>query len=102
MRERFKTLFVVEPSHDLRTMRAYSDDIRLITTGDEKVDELEQKISEALVDFNPLTDAVIPMGRVSACLIAGRRLGELFPDKEIMVGTYHGGEYMFTPIGVNE
>jgi len=94
----FEALFVIEPSHDLSIMKKYTDTIRFISTGNERVEDLPEKIKESLKKFNPETDAIIPMGRVSACLITGIILHSLFPFDLIKIGIYNRDDYIFLDI----
>ena len=103
---KFRKLFVVEPTHDISILSKYCNQVVFLTNGEEKTEELAQKIPLMLEDFNPDEDALIPMGRVASCTIAGisiaLRVSKLrLEDVEvsnlpiIMVGLYRGSEYSF-------
>lgn len=106
---KFRKLFVVEPTHDISILSKYCNQVVFLTNGEEKTEELAQKIPLMLKDFNPDEDALIPMGRVASCTIAGIAISTLisrdhFRTDErigtdhnpiIMVGLYRGSEYSF-------
>jgi len=87
---KFRTLFVVEPSHDLSITKKYTDNVKFITTGTELVEE-----------FDPKLDAIIPMGRTSACLIAGLFIRSKIPKGEkVKIGIYRSDAYIFIDVEV--
>jgi hypothetical protein len=96
----FRKLFIVEASHDLSMSKRYSNRISLLTDGGEKVSELYEKIEHGLLDFDPEADAVIPMGKVVSCMIAGMVLADMFPSNTgITIGVYRGDSYEFINLG---
>jgi hypothetical protein len=90
--KKFKRLYVVEPSHDVSVLKSYTNNVIFMTTGNELVSELEQKIYENLEEFHPEEDAIISMGRTVACLLTGLLIGSLYPWQEITYGIYRGEE----------
>lgn len=100
--EKFRTLYVVEPSHDLSIAKEYTDTVKFVTTGTELVDQLMDRISASLENFDPEQDAVIPMGRTSACLITGLILRSKIPKGGIVkIGVYKkDSKYMFVDVEV--
>lgn len=96
---KFRKIFIVEASHDLVLAKRYSSRISLLTDGGELVSELEEKITKSLDDFDFDRDALIPMGKVSSCLIAGMVLRDKLPrGKKITIGIYAGDSYEFTEV----
>ena len=93
--ERFKNIFVVEPSHDISPLSKHSNNLKVITVGNESVADLYDVIIKSLETFDPSTDALIPMGRNTANLITGVILSKLFPGREITIGIYNQGSYIF-------
>jgi hypothetical protein len=67
----FKTIYVVEPAHSINALKKYADDVVFISDLGISVSCLYEHILGELSEFNPETDALIPMGRASACTIAG-------------------------------
>jgi hypothetical protein len=97
--EKFRTLFVVDPSHNVGVAaRNNSDNIVFITTGDEDVECLEERISKVLLDFDPKRDAIIPIGKVASCLEVGIILGRMFRHSDIVFGIYQHGLYKFITV----
>lgn len=97
--KKFDTIYVVEPSHDFSALKPYCKRIAFLTTGYETPDELEDTIRQNFDGFNPLTDAILPVGRVVSCLITGYVLTDRVPH---WVGTYSkqaNPPYRFTHIG---
>jgi hypothetical protein len=104
---KFRRLFVVEPTHDIHILSRYCSQVVFITNGEEKTEDLAQKIPLMLKDFNPDEDALIPMGRVASCTIAGIAIASLSlklglnvnntvsSTPVIMIGLYRGNEYSF-------
>lgn len=96
----FRKLFIVEASHDLSMSKRYSNRIALLTDGGEKISELYGKIERGLLDFDPDTDAIIPMGKVVSCMIAGRVLSDMLPSNSVItIGVYRGDSYEFINMG---
>lgn len=95
----FKTIYVVEPSHDFSALKPYCKRIAFLTTGYETPDELESTIRQNLKGFNHLSDAILPVGRVISCLVTGYVLMDKVP---YWIGTYSKqaeSPYRFTHIG---
>lgn len=96
--KKFRSIYVVEPVHDLSILKEYTDSVRFITTGGERVEELKNRIEEALKDFDGSKDAIIPMGRSSACIIAGFVLHNL--SSRATFGIYRLGGYEFIEVKI--
>lgn len=98
--EWFRTLYIVEPSHDLSVVKDYTDNIKFITTGTELVEGLAERVSASLEDFDPEEDAIIPMGRTSACLITGLILRSKIPKGgTVKIGVYKkDSKYVFVKV----
>lgn len=100
--QQFRKIFIVEASHDLAMAKRYTKRISLLTDGGEKMSELKDKIANSLEDFDFEQDAIIPMGRVVSCFLAGMVLMSKLPiGKNISVGVYRGDCYEFEEIGKN-
>lgn len=96
---KFRKIFIVEPSHDFSMAKRYSSRIMFLTDGGEKAQELESTIANALEDFDFSSDAIIPMGKVVSCLIAGAALRNKLPiGQSITVGVFRGDSYEFIKV----
>jgi len=110
--KRFRKLFVVEPSHDVSILGKYSAQVVFLTSSEDKVEELSEKIRENLYEFDPNRDAIIPMGRVSSCMMTGMFIGRFieelhktFPESinyrpVVTMGIYKGDSYIFIPVEI--
>jgi len=94
----FRCVYIVEPSHDFSKARDSTKRVTFLSTGDEKVFELKDVMEKMLEDFDPEKDAIIPMGRVSASLLAGLILGNKFPGHTINVGIFSTSGYIFEKV----
>lgn len=100
---KFRKLFVVEPSHDVSVLSKYSSNIIFLGDSEEKIVDLPNKMKKYLEDFDPDLDAIIPMGRVSSCVLAGLLVGSKLTYSDpiiIMIGIYKNEEYIFIPVEV--
>ena len=95
---KFRRIYVTAPSHDFNALRDYTDDIVFVTTGYEGLDKLGSAVKESLKDFNPATDAIIPVGKVVWVFVHGAILGSLNFDY-ITIGIFKDGDYSFFKIG---
>jgi len=94
--KRFRRLYLIEPAHDFTVAKLYTDQVIFVTTGEERVEELQGKITESLSDFCPTTDALIPMGKSSACLMTGLILPTLsLFGASVNIGVFRGDSYEF-------
>ena len=99
--EKFRRIFVQEPAKkDLSALTAYSEDIRYLTAGFEDHSGLAGRIEDILKEFNPDTDAVIPVGRVVAAFILGAQIAAAFPGKDISIGLYNNKDYTFMRLSI--
>jgi len=87
---RFNRIFVVEPSHDFSALKPFCQEIVFLTTGYETANQLTKTIAHNLYlqKFDPEMDAVLPVGRVVACVVTGIILGRSHQNKSIWLGTY--------------
>lgn len=96
----FRKIFVVQPSHDLSALKNYTDNIELLTTGYENAEDLAPKIELKLTEFDPDTDAFVPVGKLISTMISGMIIQKLVPDREIKIGIYRDRDYEFMSVGV--
>lgn len=102
--KKFKQIFVVEPSnHDMRGLTQYGERILFMTAGLEPTStDIHTDILLGLQEqkFNPQTDAVVPVGRIAAVMIAGIVLGRHY-QQPITVALYQNSDYVFMnlPLG---
>lgn len=97
---KFRKIFITEPVHPVGILSKYTNEIVFLSTGNEKIESLESIISNALKSFNPDEDAIVPMGRVSSCIITGIALANLFRNGEIfMIGLFKDNDYVFIHVG---
>lgn len=85
---KFETIYVVQPCHDFSSLAEHAKQIRFLTTGQEDMNKINATIEANLKEFEPETDALVAVGRVNSCLIAGIALGKLFAGKTIEIGIY--------------
>jgi hypothetical protein len=101
----FRTIFVVEPTHDISVLSKNCSQVVFLSKGDEKIETIAETMASKLLEFNPDEDALVPMGRVSACAIAGVLLSNRFrgdPRVVVMIGIYTGNKYIFIPLEVGD
>jgi hypothetical protein len=94
----YRKIFVVEPSHDLRALKKYTDEIVLITTGYEDIENIYEKVEVSAKEFDPSTDAFVPIGKLITTFIAGMVLQKLV-HVPIIVGIYKNKDYEFMEVG---
>lgn len=80
---------------DLTPLTEFSSDIRYIASGYEVYPDMLLNLDALLKDFNPDTDAIVPVGRVIPAFLIGMRIQRLFPDKTITIGIYANKTYTF-------
>jgi hypothetical protein len=99
---RYRSIYVVEPSHDVSALKKYSDKIILLTTGYEETKDLPVTISNMLENFNPAYDAFVPIGKLISTMIAGMAIQEkcLEYNSQVDVGIYKNKDYEFVAMGV--
>lgn len=99
MNKTYRRVFVVEPSHDFSALVPLCEEIIFLTTGYENFTLVQDRIEEILRrDFNPATDAIVPVGRVTSCIVTGIVLGNL-TDQPIDIAAYSREDgYSFTAI----
>jgi len=94
----FRTIYVAEPSHDISALSVYTDKIKFITSGFESVKDIERIVEENLKEFDPIMDAVVPVGRVISSLIIGMVLSKKCNGKPLNMAVYKDKTYTFTKI----
>lgn len=103
---RFEKIFVVEPAHEVSILSKYSSQIIFVTDGGDKIEDISNRIESLIKDFNPDTDAIIPMGRAPSNFLAGLSLVrylifQFITQKKvntpvcITFGVYRNEEYTF-------
>jgi hypothetical protein len=97
----YRTIYVVQPTHDLSDTRDFTNNLRFITNGNELVENLLPVIRESLKDFDPDQDAILAMGRVSANVLVGMILREKFPSKLIDLGIRNNESYQFIELEID-
>lgn len=97
-RTKFRQIFVVEPSHDVRALSQYTGTVIFLTEGKEDVKDLPHVIAKNLEQFDPDSDAIVPVGRVITALETGFQLGRLFGNRTITMGVFRDGDYTFARI----
>lgn len=99
MTDHYRTIYVVEPSHDLTALKPYTDNIELLTSGYENVFDLAEKIQRNLASFDPKLDAIVPIGKLISTMLTGMVLRELVGNQPVRIGMYHNKDYEFIAIG---
>jgi hypothetical protein len=85
---RFRRIYVAQPGHDFKKLLDYTDEVKFINTGLERIEAVPHAIRQSLADFAPDEDAIVAVGRANATLLLGVVLQEMFPGKEIVLGVY--------------
>lgn len=85
---KFRKVLVLQDGHDFSALENYTDDIVFVTTGEETVRGAALAIREALEEFDPDTDAIVPVGKIAVSFLAGMLVTKMFPGKEITIGLY--------------
>ena len=98
--KQFRKIFVVEPAHDLSALIEFGEDITYVFNRYEQVDDMLSKAQSSLREFNPETDAFVPIGRVTACSVAGMVLSKMTGNKPVNFGIYKNGVYRFIKMGI--
>jgi len=105
--KKFKRIFVVEPAHDISLLGKYADEIILLSDPEIPASCLFPEIGNKLQDYNSEEDALVPMGRVSACTMAGMAVAfwSILNFKKfgiqkvfISIGIFLNGDYTFERI----
>lgn len=96
--KKFRKVFVTEPAHDVTKLKDYAEDIRFLTSGYEPYNELFELVLRALYDFNPLTDAILLMGRSMANAMVGLVIGENYSESPYSFLIYNNGDYQVVEV----
>jgi len=68
----FKNAFIAHHSrHDFSELSKIADNLIFCSTGYEPEDALASAIEEAMKDYNPRTDILVPVGNVNSNLLLG-------------------------------
>jgi hypothetical protein len=94
LKANYRQIFVVENSHDVSALSAYTGNIRFLLSGYEEPAQIKKAIEEALnvYHFDPRLDAVVPIGKNLYNLLLGAVLAR-YPV--FTLGLYTGKEYTF-------
>jgi hypothetical protein len=97
MSPRFRTIYVQEPSpkKDYGPLKEYATDIVFMLSGMEEHYTVEQKLRDELEEFDPVFDAVIPVGRVIEAFILGKVLRSRCQGRLVCMGIYFDKDYTF-------
>ena len=91
----YRKIFVCEPSHEFDGLKKYTDQIEFIATGYEDTFALSEKISSVMKNYDPTTDAIVPVGRLMLTFLLGIYLAKQYPGEAITVGLYKDKDYTF-------
>lgn len=70
--KKYRTAYVMQPSgHSFSPILEHCDEIQFLTTGYELDESLPQIIQNALRDFDPEKDVIVPVGNVATNVIVG-------------------------------
>ena len=68
----FRTAYVVQATnYDFAPLLEKCEEIKFVTTGYEKDDNLQVSIGMALVDYDPVNDVIVPVGNVANNVMVG-------------------------------
>lgn len=93
-------IFIAEPSRDFSALTQYGEDFVFVTSGLEKIEDIQAKVEVELLKFNPDQDALVPIGRVATNMIIGVTLSKLFPGQTIKIAVYKDKDYIFLPLSL--
>lgn len=84
----FRKIFIVQSTqHDISALTRYSDSLIYLSSGYEETEHLYRTFTRALEDFDPDTDAIIPIGKLIPNVFLGSLLAS-FP--RVILGVYDG------------
>lgn len=86
--EKFRKVLVLQDGHDFSALSNYTDEIVLVTSGEETVRGAAMLVEEALEEFDPESDAIVPVGRIAVAFLAGMLVNKMFPGQAITFGLY--------------
>jgi hypothetical protein len=105
MTQHFKTAYIVQSSpHDFQQVRNFAERIQFIFTATDAEEMLLPIATDALRNFDPETDVLVPVGTVIANLIVGNVLGrqsDLWHTPAYHAAIYSQKQYHFTRIVVD-
>lgn len=104
MKKKYSIAYIVQPSgHSFSPILEHCDEIQFLTTGYESDESLPVIIQNALEDYDPENDVLVPVGNVATNLLAGLEIERIckkkrarhfnlafYRDKQYVVKTYNG------------
>jgi len=102
--KKFRTIFILSATHNFTPVAKYAENIQFLLEGEEKPEEISAAIERKLENFDPANCAIIPVGKVTSCLILGIKLAAKFPSQKFWVGYFVKGgnsqkDYVWKQIG---
>jgi hypothetical protein len=92
---KYEKIYVIESSqHDLSALKEHTGDIRYLVSAYDDPSTWIAKITENIKEFDPKTDAIVPVGKLIPTLIVGMAL----QGHAVTVGVFHDKEYHFMQI----
>lgn len=88
----FRSAYVTDPTHDMSAISAWVEDIHFILKGTETYAEIPAAVAQALKDFSPEKDVIIPVGGIVANFVMAMILTNML-DRSVTltIGSYRKG-----------
>ena len=102
---KFRNIYVIVPTrHDLSKLIAEGNKIIHCTTGYEQLEEIIPTVLSNAKDFDPDMDAVLAVGKVNWCMLAGIAFAKLAEGQPVTIGSFNNkqskGVYEWRPIHI--
>lgn len=96
--KKYRTAYVIQPSgHSFQPILEHCDEIRFLTTGYESDESLPQIIQNALKEYDPEKDVLVPVGNVATNVLAGIQVENIREEKRakhINLAFYRDKQYI--------
>lgn len=94
----FRDAYIVQSTqHNFYQLLEFCADLRFVTTGYENYEKLPEIIAEAMENFDPEKDIVVPVGNVASNLLCGitvAKICKLLNIEKIPIAFYNGENYI--------
>ena len=95
MKKKFRTAYVVQPSgHSFQPILEHCEEIQFLTTGYEPDESLPTIIQNALKDYDPEKDVLVPVGNVATNLLVGVQALSNRKNKSFHLAFYRDKQYI--------
>lgn len=102
---KFRRIYLTHPWHNIGEVSKHTNAIDYCTKGGElSLEEMVKQIENSLRDFDPLQDAIVPIGSVKAAMLVGIALKRFFDGQLVTIGVFHktykGNYYEWVEVAV--